>query len=82
MPSASREALPITLRDRPYDAPSSICASTGQTLPGTYLPSWPTKKIRAAARTGTSVPRPWSIARQLSIASHRLPSTDAKAATT
>lgn len=41
----------------PNRRPMSYCAATGHTAPGSYLPSWLTKKIPNAAPLGSSAPR-------------------------
>ena len=43
---------------------ASICMSTGQTDPGTYLPSWLVKKTVALVRQGSSTSSPPRTARQ------------------
>ena len=53
-------------RGTPCSAPSWAWASTGQTLPGRYLPTWATKNTAAAFRGASLVPSPARRRRQIS----------------
>ena len=52
-PIHARDAVKVRARGTPARRPSSIWITTDQTLPGRYLPSCPTRKIRPAS-TGRS----------------------------
>ncbi|MDE3203954.1 MAG: hypothetical protein KGQ66_06995 [Acidobacteriota bacterium] len=51
-------AANISRRGAPRRRPASICISTGQTAPGTYLPSWVVKNSPAPSATGRRTPSP------------------------
>ena len=76
-PTKASDAVNARARGTPARRPSSICKTMAQTLPGRYLPSWPTRKIRPATTGESRWPSSASRARQ----AIRLVSVPASAAT-